>query len=205
MRTRSKLVLTALTAVLALAITVGSASANQLSVSEDEADITWDGLSFNAGGIVITCPVTLLGTFDDRIIDKEKQREGEIDHAVVGDPCSGGDATVLEETLPWDVTYLGFTGTLPNITNIELLLIGASFEITDGIFATCLARTTAENPAVGVAEVDSNGQVTTVTADPDPQIPLTGGGLCDDIGEGGFEGTGDVEDRNGGLLFVDLI
>jgi hypothetical protein len=53
-------------------------------------------------------------------------------------------------TLPWHVQYGGFTGTLPTITSIRTNIIGFAFRIREPFGVTCLARSTAAEPATGV-------------------------------------------------------
>jgi hypothetical protein len=195
MRKRSKVLFTGLTAALLLALAVGTASANRLSVSAQDWEARFVSLEFIAGGSTIRCPVTLQGSFHSRTIVKTAHALiGHVSRAsVIGSAgtgaCTGGTATVLTATLPWHVTYEFFTGTLPNITGIGLLLIGASFQVQPRESLTCLARTTTTDPALGTVGV-SGGRATELTADPSAEIPLTGsGGLCVFGGEGHFGGT----------------
>jgi len=205
MKPSLKLLYTALAATLLLSLAVGGASANRLSLSENQFDIRWGALEFvPSSGSTVRCPVTLLGTFHSQTIRKViNNLIGAVDHAVVANAlCVGGRATVLTATLPWHVRYNGFTGTLPNITGVGLTLVGASFRIDNGTLS-CLARTDTTDPAGGIANV-SGGQVRTLTADSSRTIDLENEGFCA-FGSGRFAGTGDVENRRGGLLFISLI
>ena len=214
MHIRTRVVLSALSAALMLAFAVASSSATELAVSEDQFDVRWSALEFvPSAGSVVRCPVTLLGSFHTRTIDKaEGALIGHIDHAVVrggsgAGECTGGLATALRNTLPWHVTYESFGGDLPDIETVRLLLIGARFEIQNSLGINCLATTTTENPAAGEVAVSESGQATTLSADADNSIPAPGAdGLCALFGvEGRFAGTGAVEDRRGGLLFIELV
>jgi hypothetical protein len=85
--------------------------------------------------------------------------------------------TIHSESLPWHLTYESFAGTLPNITEITLLLTGMFFEINNGA-ATCSARTEPRNNAAFISGIDpTTRKITTLLADPTRRIPLTGG-LC---------------------------
>jgi hypothetical protein len=216
MKLSTKVLLSVFTAALVLSLSISSASANDLSVSEDEIEIVWPELEFapNLGGPV-SCPVSLLGTFHKRTITKEERLIGVIDSAIIGDgdspegttddDCQGGAATVLTADLPWHVTFEAWGGTLPEIAEIDLLLVGAAFQIDNGSGIVCLAQTDEADPAGGIAAIDpSTGQVDTVTADNTFIIDAMDVGFCA-FASGSFEGAGGVENRNGGLLFIDLI
>jgi len=129
MHTRSKLALAGLAATLLMAFAVNSASANHLSVSSQNFRLVWTALTFFGEGTgstenTIICPVTLEGSFHSSTLAKViGALIGHVTRAtVVGTSCTGGRATILQETLPWHVTYEGFSGTLPRITAVRLLL-----------------------------------------------------------------------------------
>jgi hypothetical protein len=143
MMRKSKLLLVALTATALLGAMVSSASARNLSVDEQSFRITWTSLELVDPffGIGVRCPVTLEGSFHYRTIVKTlRSLIGLVTRAIVNNAgCAAGHATVLTETLPWHVTYEGFTGTLPNITSLITLLAEPAFRIEQsGI--NCLAR-----------------------------------------------------------------
>lgn len=193
MRNRTRLVCASLGATLLLALAVGAASANRLSVSNQQFRITWTRLTFSegGGGFAIECPVTLEGSFHSATIRKVAHAlVGHITRAsVISRSCTGGGATVLNGTLPWHVTYEAFIGTLPNIGSVRLLLINASFQIGIPPF-TCLARTTNESPAAGTVTREAGGNITTLAADSSFAIPTTGA-FCP-FASGRFAGTGNV-------------
>ncbi len=191
MRTRSKVLLVALTAALMLSMAVASASANRLRISSTAFTITWASLNLSTTGGVgpIRCPVTLSGNFHSATISK-------VAGALVGlmnrgtantAGCTGGRATVNQEALPWHIRYRAFRGTLPNITGVDLGLVNAKFTVNaSGL--ECTTTTTAANPAVGIANL-SSGRLTSLTPDPNATIPLRGAFLCGFGGNGTFEGT----------------
>jgi hypothetical protein len=149
MRKTLMLAMTALTAAFLLATSVGTASARNLSVSNQNFRIVWRELTF--GGIV-NCEVTLEGSFHYRtIVKRERTLIGWITRAIVRHPCRTGEGwadngsevilggrTAVKATLPWHLTYETFLGTLPTITGLRILLRAPSFVI----FANniCLAR-----------------------------------------------------------------
>lgn len=207
MHNRSKLILTALVAAFALSALVGTASANRLSVSNQNLRVVWSSLTFSGGGFNVRCPVTLEGSFHYRSIVKSAgSLIGFINRAIVRRPCTGGEAFVLNGTevlsgattpnsLPWHVQYDSFTGTLPRPTGVRLRLVGAAFLIRItflGIPVNCLFRSTeGEGAAFGIANLDATGRVTGLRADETSSIPLnSGSGVCPE--EGSFSGTGTV-------------
>jgi hypothetical protein len=149
MRTRSKLILAALTASLLMGLAVSSASAGRLSTSNTRFRITWNNLKFEGeeGGLQQTCRVTLEGSFHSATLRKvERALIGAITRGIVDSTnCRGTNephrATILQETLPWHVTYESFRGTLPDITEIQLLLRRYDFRFSAtilGITGNCL-------------------------------------------------------------------
>ena len=134
MRTRSKLVLVGLGAMLLMALSVGTASARNLSVTSQTFRSTFHELEFVAGTVVNTCDVTLEGSLHARTMPK-------VLNSLMGYVTRVDTAncrvvtTVLTETLPWHIRYRGFSGNLPNITLI-LVRVRGNFRV-----ATCLAET----------------------------------------------------------------
>jgi len=132
MRTRSKLVLTAIGATLLMAFAVGTASAGRLSISNQNFRVTFSDLEFTAGELRNDCHVTLEGSLHSRTINKVLgSLIGYITRVQTGQ-CNLG-TTILTETLPWHISYEGFSGTLPEITLIIIRARG-NFRVV-----TCLA------------------------------------------------------------------
>ncbi len=181
----------ALTAALLLAVSIPVAARN-LSYSSREFRIVWSTLSFSAeeGGVAIRCPVTLEGAFLERTSVKSPGTvSARITRSTVG-TCREGNATILAETEPWDVTYESFTGALPNITSVRYQLLRAAFQVEPGIGIVCLARTSREFPAAGDATRDSFGRITSLNPDSSLPIPTTGSFECPRFGI--FAGSGEV-------------
>jgi hypothetical protein len=185
MRRHTKLLLTALTAAIVLASAVGTASARNLSISNQSFLTTWNPLTFSTeaegGGIRIECRVTLEGSFHYRTIPKIlRHLIGYITSANVRRPCTGGEGFAetrdegSTETLPWHITYEGFEGRLPAIEGIRLLL--RPWFIIQNVFTGGRCRYTGN--VQGVVKL-TRGVATAIV--PDGTIPSTrwsGGGLC---------------------------
>jgi len=198
MRTHSKLALASLAATLLMAFAVSSASARNLSVSNTNIRVVWRELRFfdPGSGISVTCPVTLEGSFHYRTIVKlARTLIGYVTRAISGTaepPCRGGTATIDQETLPCHLTYERFSGTLPNITRVGILLRGVSFKFTAvGIRCGLRERGGANENGSGEVTIDASGNATTLMANNTIRFARYSGGIfCP--ASGGFEGTGEV-------------
>jgi hypothetical protein len=128
MRTSIKLSLTGLVAALLLSVTVGAASARNLSISNTNARITWSRLEFVAP-ITARCQITLEGSFHARTAAKVVgSLVGSVTRATVKtESCTNG--RVVASNVPWHITYEGFRGTLPNISDVLLLIRDFLFKI----------------------------------------------------------------------------
>jgi len=190
MRTRSKLLMAAIAAIALLGMAVSAASARNLENPRFEKGfrIVWTPLTLEAGGRSIRCNVTLEGTYERSSIAKlAGNRIGRVTSANAGE-CTRGTATALRETLPWEVTYNSFTGTLPVIRTVTQNLIRSSFKAeVEGI--ACLAQTRTEQPARGIATVESGGAITGYRADESALIETTGGFFCSFGGPSHFAGA----------------
>lgn len=193
MRNRTRIALAGLAAAFTMALVVGSASANRISYSNQAFRIVWASLTFSesGGNFPITCPVTLEGSFHSSTMAKVRDaRVAQIARALVNDPaCTEGHATILGESLPWEVLYQSFSGTLPMINRVRHYLINAAFQIEPGLGVVCLARSSSTFPAAGEANRDASGNITSLRTDPTLAIPITGTN-CPRAGI--FSGTGEV-------------
>jgi hypothetical protein len=196
MRTRTKLLFVGFTAALVFSMTVASASATRLSISNRNFRATFTPLTLGStAGVRISCPVTLEGSFHSATINKTLEALiGHVTRAsVTTASCTGGRATIAQSSLPWHIRYGGFTGTLPRLSGVILRLVGATFTVEDTeTGATCTTRTTATQPGVGIVTVEANGLVTGLRADESRFIPLSGEFLCFFAGEGFFSGNARV-------------
>jgi len=158
----------------------------------------------------VRCPVTLEGSFHSKTTSKVAgQLVGYISRVTVGNAsCTSGHSTALTETLPWHITYEGFTGTLPRITEIHILLVGAAFRF-ELLGSFCLARTTTTEPAEGWVFVEPNtGQIRELEPNRNRRIRTSEGCLAgpgvhfEDISE---MFAGGVESGNTTRLTVRLV
>jgi hypothetical protein len=205
MRTRSKLILAALTASLLMGLAVSSASAGRLSTTNTRFRVTWENLIFkdiNAGGLQQTCRVTLEGSFHSATIRKlPGTLIGAITRGIVdSNNCRGSlephRATILQETLPWHLTYESFRGTLPNIESVTVLLRRYEFQIS----ATFIGATiTCRYLDAGLPEENQAGQITRLAGGELTELrtvagrrasKLIGPEVCPNFGT--LEGTGQV-------------
>lgn len=204
-----KLALTAMTAAFILASALSTASARNLEVSSQTFRVVWSNLEFtNEFGIgTVRCSVTLEGSFHSRTIPKvERLLIGAITRANVGtSTCTGGRATPSTEILPWHVTYENFTGTLPAIRTVGLLLSRIGFLLEA---SGCNGRYgEARDNISGSGTVEGGGGITTlapVAGRNRARLVLTLSGICPAFG--GFVGSGNVTVLNGaGRVTVRLI
>ncbi|HEX7291079.1 MAG TPA: hypothetical protein VF250_08140 [Conexibacter sp.] len=141
-----KLLLAVTGATLLLGVTVSSVSARNLSISNQQIranfrEVRVSGLFGNT-----VCQVTIEGSFHSRTIAKVVgQLIGYITTERLG-PCATGTATILTETLPWHVRYVGFAGTLPNITSLSVNVIGRAIRVRTPEGFNCLILSTPEQP-----------------------------------------------------------
>jgi hypothetical protein len=195
-----------LAAALMLTFAVSAASARNISISNQNIRVVWSPLTFSGGGgIEARCRVTLEGSFHYRTIVKvERSLVGLITRAIAGRPCernvgwayNGTEVnevlgrTVFPNSLPWHLTYERFTGTLPNITSITLLLANARFHVRiNELFALCDYTTSAANGiAAGIATIGAGGVITGLRADESRRI-RSESPFCP---EGTFSGVGVV-------------
>jgi hypothetical protein len=82
--------------------------------------------------------------------------------------CSGGSVVVLPRNQPWAITFVSFTGTLPNITSVRLEIRRAEFllEAFFGI-ARCLYSGNAQGTTGG-----GTNRITEIRADERRLLPL---------------------------------
>jgi hypothetical protein len=205
--------LTASLAVLSLALAVGVASANRLSVDDQDFSIAINPVRFESGGLGrVECPVTLGGSFHSGSFTKAaRSLVGVISQPTINLPaCVGGTLTILVEALPWHVRYESFAGRLPTISSVGLSWIGIALTIRFSTFGvTCLGRTTEAEPLAVSLTLDERGVVTSVPISEASVIDLVdiGAGTLCDIGGARWTiaGSGAMEDRAGSSVTLSLI
>lgn len=191
MRSHRRVVHVAVAATLLLAFAAAVSSAETFDVVSNEFRAIWPSFTFEAAGSRVVCAVTLEGTFQAASITvAARARVASVTRATVG-TCSSGAATVLSETLPWTVQYSSFGGTLPNITELTLRVIGASFR-GEASGLACLVRSSEEHPLNFTARREEFGELGSLRLDESAGIPLRGGFLCELGGEGHVSGSGEL-------------
>lgn len=149
-------------ALIVLSALTAMASANRLSSSTTTFSASWTSAPFGGGFGAARCHLTLAGSFHSQTFTKTQGALiGYINRASIG-PCEQGSATVLTATLPWHLTYAGFTGTLPNISSIKTNTENANIQIFEPVVGiTCLATSTSSSPVTGTFNLTS-GRVTSL-------------------------------------------
>jgi hypothetical protein len=208
MRTRTKLIFAGLAATVVLSAAIGTASATRIATSEQRFRVVWRELVLS-GGLALTCPVTIEGSFHSRTLSKVlEQLIGYVSAATVAEAsCNGGVARILPETLPWHIRYNGFTGTLPRITEIHFRLVNAAFLVIVGGLS-CLFQSTAASPMRGWIRVEpATGNVGNLRVDNTASIPLHTAPLNSFLcpGSGTLSGEGVTTAGVGGTIVVRLV
>jgi hypothetical protein len=213
MRNRGKLFLAAFAAAMLLSLAPGAGSARNFSISERNFAIIWDvrleGSKTNftwrdSTGNSVTCPLTLSGRFlEQRFAKTVGAKIGEITGGSLG-TCVTGTATLLTETMPWEIKYGGFTGSLPTtITGININIIGFALGVAvEGI--ACLTPTEVERPFAAIINRITPSVAENVRADETRTIGL--GGLCGIVSPESFQGTALLRrEVPGGVIRIRLI
>jgi hypothetical protein len=142
---KTKHILTALTATLLFATAINTASARNLSLSNQNLRITFSSIEFAVSeSVAIRCRITLEGSFHTRTIAKTAGLLiGAVTRAAVSQSnCTQGtlaffngaeryNGTTTPNTLPWHLTYVSFAGTLPNINSIRVALSRFRYGLRD--------------------------------------------------------------------------
>ncbi len=168
----SKLLLTGLVAAFILALGAGVSSASrglEASVASGELGrIAADSRSLTftdeESTVSIICELRTTITLHRTVAKAAGSLAGFVTAATPAN-CRGGRVRILN--LPWHITFVSFSGTLPAITSVRLQLNGASFliEAFFGI-AECLYRGNPQGTTVG------GTTVTSITADERIRTPL---------------------------------
>jgi hypothetical protein len=111
-------------AAVLLATILGTASARNFSISNQNFRVTWSRLELDSEleSFTIRCQVTLEGSFAGRTFPKVRGTLiGAITRAAFKtESCTGGQ--VSARAVPWHLTYEAFQGLLPNAIAIRLLI-----------------------------------------------------------------------------------
>lgn len=204
-----RLLVVGVTAAAMLAIAAGSASANRLSVPPNYRFV-WRSLNIEdtVTEARVLCPVTMEGSFHSQTIRKvRKALIGSVIRADLNSgACTGGNATIHKETLPWLLTYEDFQGRLPNITDFDELILTPLILIRTAT-NTCELRMESGHPGGVNIAVGAGGRLESLKADETKRIPLTNGpgGVFCGLAEGILSGSGTVTQANGTAATIKLI
>jgi hypothetical protein len=126
------------------------------------------------------------GSFHTQTIRKvEGALLGYISRASNG-ACRGGSATITQTSLPWHITYEGFRGTLPRITELIVLLRNVNFR--DTVLGVNCGYGRPEDNARGIVNVESGGGISGLTPETNIALQkLSGGIFCPNTA--GFAGN----------------
>jgi hypothetical protein len=152
---RSRLFLALVGASLLLGMLVLTAAAGRLSSSSQTFRAIL-GIEITGGFGRVHCgSITLEGSLHTRSIAKVAETlMGSITGAVSN--C----ATILTASLPWNVRYQSFSGTLPNITSINTTVLFPALRIS--LFGTvCLGQFEASRPLFVTFSREVGGALTT--------------------------------------------
>jgi hypothetical protein len=132
----AKLTIAALTAALLLANAIASAPARNFEFSAQNIRVTWSKMEYHIGEGIQRCAFTLEGSLHSRSISK-------VAGALVG-AITRASGCGTPRSFPWHLTYESFTGTLPFITSVRLLL--SRFLIQQsGVLGSCNYGTSTDN------------------------------------------------------------
>jgi hypothetical protein len=135
------LVISAASLVLGVGAMTASASRGLGLSSSPPVVITFPALTFNSPEFEapIVCEISKSITIHRTIAKVNGTLFGMVTSVSVRN-CRGGQVRVLAETLPWHMSYVSFSGTLPNISTIRLQLNGVAYLISEGFLFNCLYR-----------------------------------------------------------------
>jgi hypothetical protein len=194
---RSKLILAAAVAAVALGAIVSTTSANRIAISERVFRATWLRIRF-IGFVAIECELMIEGSFHSRTSSKiGESLVGYITRSIVTETqCTGASARTLSEALPWHIRYGGFSGTLPNITSVTLRIVGSRFlvQVAGIVAAKCLYTSSATSPIKDIVNRNTaTGVASSIRVDEGARIPFTSGTSVFACGSTAIlEGTGSV-------------
>jgi len=187
---RSRLFVTAIVATALLGIAVSAASAGRLSTSSQTFRATWAELTFSDGVTAVRCRVTMEGSYHSRTIAKVLHGlVGFVTRVTVARPCNNGTVWAyngsevnevlggtVPNTLPWHITYKTFAGTLPNILEVRLLLMGVRFLVRTPFGLLCNYRSSGEG--LDTLIVLSGGTANNYRVESTPAVIVEGAGCA---------------------------
>jgi len=158
-----KMIIALVGATMFFSVVVASASARNFSISERRLSATFARVEFSGGFGTIRCNITLSRTLHGGTIPKVLETLiGYMTAASVGG-CEAGSATILSETLPWHLRYVGFLGRLPDIIGIIRRIVGWAMKIREPFGIECLSTSTAASPVTETMNREAGGRLTSLT------------------------------------------
>jgi hypothetical protein len=154
-----KVLLATASATFLLGGLISTASARNYSVSSQTVRAQFRELNFRLPFFTTRCQVTLEGSLHLRTIAKLPGSSHSIGYFIFArqGPCSAGSATILTETLPWQVSYLAFSGPLPNIATVLIDIYNFGRRVREPFGINCLMRSSVEEPAVATLTREVGG------------------------------------------------
>jgi hypothetical protein len=209
-------------AALLLTAIATTASARNLSTSEQSFRTTFSSLEFASESVTIRCRLTLEASFHTRTFAKVVNAlVGAVTRAIVAHPgCTNGEAWADNGTeseplgtapnkLPFHVQYESFSGTLPNISTMNIFLSRASF-VTQATFfgLSCRGRYARVEDAIRIAAArnTTTGEITSLNPSGTMRLveQLGPSAICPESGR--FSGTGTVVNLStGARITITLI
>jgi hypothetical protein len=190
MHTRWVIALIAATMLLGVAATTAAAGRFQIDNAERGFRIVWTPLSFEAAGATVRCNMTLEGSFVSRsFVKRIATIIGKITSAAIN-TCAGGVETFLTERLPQNISYSGFSGTLPTITGLVMRVFPQMTIDPEGALPRCLMSPEETEPWIVIGNIGGTGELNTIRSEENSAIGTAGGFLCVFGTRGKFIGTG---------------
>lgn len=188
-----KAIVAGLAAVLAVALSTSIAAARTGIAVTPSGSILTLNLNLDMAGIDVQCTWTLDLALHARTNKSVSSLVGFVDIAISTGRCSEGDqgllaggSRVIGAQGPYHLSYVSFSGTLPNITSVRWLINDVTFWLRTPGGTECLT-----NGAVDI-RFDTTGGTTIEGAGVGAQnIPLVGGFLCG-LASMTLEGNGDL-------------
>ena len=209
--------------VLVAATLIGSsawaqtASANELSTSEDRIVMVWEDSSERltiSVAVSVECEVDVLANLTGTVIEKFVGWPiGDMSVISMAEGgCNGGFASPLSVFVEGSLRYDSFSGSLPWIQDLRVEFEGLALEIETALGPHCLLEADNIDP-VGGEFVLSGSTIVAFAPDPDVLIQIRDtvdsdpflGLDCEDIGYATLSGTAEVESFGGGSVSLSLI
>jgi hypothetical protein len=155
----NRIPLTALVVIVIVGTAATAATARSFRSSHITQRATYTSIEVSGAFGTGRCPLTLEGAFHEYVTLKTASLIGFMERINLG-ACTVGTMRVLTETLPWHIQYVGFQGTLPNITRILTKIVGFAISIREPFGLVCLFRSSATEPVSSNYTREAGGVLT---------------------------------------------